>query len=313
MRRLLALGLLGLLLPLLAPPAAAQDEVAPQVVRVGILAINFGNYDVNRGTYVVDFYLWFRWSPQGPDDTFTPERFEFMNGRASSKEKIFDGTTPTGAREVWYRIQANLYTDPEFGSYPFDTQRLQIVLEDAVHTADALRYEPILDESGLDEGFRVSGFRIRGWEAENVPKTYAFEETYDRLVFTVTISREVTSTLLKSFLPPLAFVLVAGLGFLLHPSKVANRLTLGTSMLIAAVMFHISQTVSLPPLGMLILFDKVMIAVYAFLACTLAVATLIAIDEDYWKDRDHTRAINRWGVFASLLLPVLVFLLLVGV
>jgi hypothetical protein len=46
-----------------------------------------------------------------------------MNGRANSKELISDETDiATGKREVWYRIQASLYSEPRFKDYPFDTQ-----------------------------------------------------------------------------------------------------------------------------------------------------------------------------------------------
>jgi hypothetical protein len=49
------------------------------------------------------------------------------------------------------------------------------------------------------------------------------------------------------------FCIVSGLSFFFRSDKVAQRLGMGTSMLISAVMFHISQTASLPPLGSLIL------------------------------------------------------------
>lgn len=302
-----------LLVPLLASGATAQDGVEdPVEVQVGVLAINFGNYDPNKGTYLLDFYLWFVWDVAAAPANFTPEKFEFMNGRATAKDKIFDATNDTtGDREVWYRVQANLYSDPRFADYPYDTQTLEIVLEDAVNPSTALVYVPIEDGTGLDESFRVAGWRVEGVEVTTAPKEYRFGETYDRYRFTITVSREPVSTSLKAFLPPAAFVLVAGLSFFFHPSKVAQRLTLGTSMLISAVLFHISQTLALPPLAQLILFDKIMLSVYAFLAVGLAVTTLIAIDEDYWKDRDHTKQINAWGAAVALVVPFIVYALLI--
>ena len=81
-------------------------------------------------------------------------------------------------------------------------------------------------------------------------------------------------------------------------------------MLISAVMFHISQTVALPPMARLILFDKVMIAVYLFVVGSLAVTTLIAIDEDWWKERDHTKKINLYGAAATILVSGAALILL---
>jgi len=129
-------------------------------------------------------------------------------------------------------------------------------------------------------------------------------------VFTMEVAREPVSTTVKTFLPPIAFMIVSGLSFFFHPSKVANRLGLGTSMLISAVLYHISQIVNLPSGGRLMLLDKIMFSVYAFLAGSLVVTTLIAIDEDYWKDRDYTRQINLYGGLATVLLPFVVFALI---
>jgi len=81
-------------------------------------------------------------------------------------------------------------------------------------------------------------------------------------------------------------------------------------MFISAVMFHLSQTSSLPPLPSLILIDKIMIAVYAFLASSLFATTLIYIDDEYWKDVDYTKTVNKTGGVLTIILPFLVFGLL---
>lgn len=294
-----------LLLPLLAPLASAQE--GPTEVEVGILVINFGNYDTNKGTYVLDFYLFFRWDPVATPANFTPAAFEFMNGRASAKDKIFDAIE-NDKRELWYRIQANLYSEPHFENYPYDTQIVEILFEDSLLVREQLVYVPLQDESGLDEGFRAPGWRVSEPAFTVVTKSYKFGEDYSRAKFSIELSRERFSTSLKSMLPPVAFVLVAALAFFLHPSKWGNRIGLGTGMLISSVMFHISQTVSLPPLPGLILFDKVMIAVYLFVLASLAVTALIAIDEDFWKDRDFTKQINVWGAFLAVAVPLIVLL-----
>lgn len=81
-------------------------------------------------------------------------------------------------------------------------------------------------------------------------------------------------------------------------------------MLISAVMFHLSQTSSLPPLPFLILIDKIMISAYAFLASSLFATTIIYIDEEFWKDVDYTKQVNRYGAILTLILPLIVFAIL---
>jgi len=73
------------------------------------------------------------------------------------------------------------------------------------------------------------------------------------------------------------------------------------------VMFHISQTSALPPLGSLIMMDKIMIATYAFLAASLICSALISINEDFWKKPDPNNYVNRYGGMVSIVLPFLLF------
>lgn len=307
MRRL-ALPLLALVLVALAPAAVAE----PVPVDTELYVINLGNYDASKGTFTIDFYLTFSWDAALAGNE-TPLRFEFMNGRAASMDKISDETDDEGVRSVTWRIQANLYADPKFEDYPYDTQVLEVLFEDAIHGDDVFVYRPQQEGSGLDERVRVAGWRVQDVSFTADAKTYPPDESFSRGRFAITVFREPLSTSIKSFLPPVAFMVVAGLGFFFHPSKVANRITLGTGMLISAVAFHISQTQALPPLGQLILFDKVMLCVYAFIVGCLAVSTLIHIDEDYWKEKDYTRAINVYGLLGTVGLTALLFVVLVAV
>lgn len=302
------LTLLALPLALLLVPTANAEPVE---VEAGILLINFGNYDFAKGTYQMDFYLWMRWNATNAPANFTPQGFEFMNGRASSHEALAESEVD-GKREIFYRIQANLYAEPYFKQYPYDAQRLVILIEDTVHTSDELLYVALTNESGLDENVRVAGWRIERHQFFQSDKHYSFDESYSRLEFEVHIQREPLSTSLKTFLPPLAFMIVSGLSFFFGRGKSAQRVGLGTGTLISAVMFHVSQTVSLPPIATLMLFDKIMISVYAFLATSLVVTAVIVLDEERHKDNPQTERINRLGLGATILAPIVTFLVLLA-
>ena len=300
----LLLALLVLGLPLAAPEAAAE----PVPVQVGVYLLNFGNFDVTKGTYVMDYYLWFKWQPAAGPDNFTPERFELMNGRPTSKERLFDFVNPDGTRELWFRLQANLYTDPDFHQYPFDRQRLILLLEDAVLPVTNLTY--VRPEFQLDPALKVAGYRLEEASVAVTDTEYPFGETYSRASFELDVRREVLGTGVKTLLPPMVFMIVSGLGFLFGPDKLGLRVGAGTSMLISAVMFHIAQTSALPPLGTLTLIDKIMLATYAFLASSLTVTALVSVNTDYWKKEGLTQRINRQGLVATVAAPLVVFALL---
>jgi hypothetical protein len=247
----------------------------------------------------------FQWNNQN----LSPASFEFMNGRPITKEKIYEART-NETNEVWYRVQANLFITPEFNSYPFDTQDLKIILEDSKFNTSTLNYAPKQDIIGTDEQFSIAGWKIQSSDIEVTNHDYPWEESYSQLTFTIKLTRDAGLTSTKLLLPPIIFCVVSGLSFFFKADKITHRLGLGTSMLISAVMFHLSQTSSLPPLPSLILIDKIMIAVYAFLASSLFATTLIYIDEEYWKDVDYTKIVNRFGGILTLVLPFIVFAIL---
>lgn len=317
--RLIALTVTAMLALALVPiggsdgqpmPQPGTRQAAPGEVSVGIYVVGFGNFDANKGTYSIDFYLWFIWD--ATDQNFTALNYEFMNGRASSTVKLSDETDPdTNVREVWYRIQASLYNEPDFSTYPFNEQDITIVLEDTKLTTSELAYAPDTEGSGLDEDVGISGWQIKDWSISQTEKYYAqWDETYSRLVFDIHVGRAAMTTGIKTLLPPIIFCIVSGLSFAFKPDKIANRIGFGTSMLISAVMFHISQTASLPPMPSLMTIDKIMIATYAFLAASLLVTTLIYVDEEFWKESDHTKQVNNYGFILAVVLPFAVYFLL---
>jgi hypothetical protein len=285
----------------------AQEEPFNRdtTINVGIYVISIGNFEFTKGTYVLDFYLMFQWE----NSNISPTSFEFMNGRATSKEKIYDVRT-NGSSEVWYRVQASLFINPEFHSYPFDSQDLKIMIEDSAYNISTITYVPMTDVLGIDQQFRIAGWKIQSYNTNVSTHEYPWGEEYSQLTYTIKLERDAGLTAAKLLLPPIIFCIVSGLSFFFKADKITHRLGLGTSMLISAVMFHLSQTSSLPPLPSLILIDKIMIAVYAFLASSLFATTLIYIDDEYWKDVDYTKTVNRTGGLLTIILPFLIFGLL---
>jgi len=281
------------------------DSNDENTINAGIYVISIGNFEFNKGTYVLDFYLMFNWENQ----SLSPASFEFMNGRPVTKEKIYEEYTNESS-EVWYRIQANLFITPDFKNYPFDTQEIKIIIEDSKYNTSILNYYIIDETLGIDKEFQLAGWDIQSYDCTVSEHEYPWGETYSQIVFTIKLARSTGPTAAKLLLPPIIFCIVSGLSFFFKADKITHRLGLGTSMLISAVMFHLSQTASLPALPSLILIDKIMISVYAFLASSLLATTLIYVDDEYWKKVDYTKQVNRFGAILTISLPFIVFILL---
>src|SRR3989344_2898871 len=110
-------------------------------IKVGVYVLNLGKFDISTGAFAVDFYLSLKCESVCPK-----QDFEFMNGRASSIDKIIDAPS-----EKFYRIQANLNSPVNLKKFPFDRQNIQIIIEDKKKTIEELEYIPDLEASGIDD------------------------------------------------------------------------------------------------------------------------------------------------------------------
>jgi hypothetical protein len=250
----------------------------PVKVYVGVYVLNLGKFELATGAYTVDFYLSLR--SQEPVEMGD---FEFMNGRATTVDKLID--TPT---EKFYRIQANLSQNLDLRRYPFDEHLLTIEIEDKRRTVDELVY--VVDEQscGVDPGVIVVGWRLAGWEAKVLAHDYEiYGETYSRFVFGLRIQRVILNAVIKSFLPIACMVLVGFLSLLLAPDKVTTRLSLNISTLLGAVMFHVNLTASIPPVGYLTLADRIMIVTYVVLVVILFSGVAIL----RWAEKEEKKAL----------------------
>ncbi len=235
------------------------DERAPGKplrIKVGVYILNMGKLDVTSGTFSADFYLSLK--SEGGE---IPETFEFLNGRAASIEKLLNKPN-----EKFYRVLANLTTPIDFQKFPFDSQKLQIAMEDKQNTAGDLVYIPDKSDSGMDAGVFFPGWKITGWTSYADRHDYPpYGETFSKYVFTVSIERIKLNSFIKTFLPVLFMMLIVASSFILNPDQSNTRLATISSSLVASAMFHISISNQIPPVAYLTFADKFMLTTYFIL------------------------------------------------
>jgi hypothetical protein len=239
--------------PAATAPAAATQPAGPALVQVSVYIISLGKYDVANGSFTVDFYLDLKHAA-GVD----PTGFEFMNGRAASTDLMIN--TPT---EQFYRIQANLVSPVDLKRFPFDRQQMQIILEDKNNSIEKQRYVPLTNECALDPAVTFIGWDIKDFgalESEHVYRKWG--ESYSQFVFDVNIARLGVNAFMKTFLPVFFIVLIVLSSFILGPDQAITRLGMAGSGLVAAVMFHVSISNQIPPVGYLTFADKFMVLTY---------------------------------------------------
>ncbi|MCX8147140.1 MAG: hypothetical protein N3D84_01595 [Candidatus Woesearchaeota archaeon] len=222
-------------------------------VYVGLYLLNLGKFDIATGSFTADFYLSLKCDSECP-----LYEFEFMNGRAASFEKIIDKPN-----EKFFRIQANLVSPIDLKKFPFDKQKLQIIIEDKRKTIEELNYIPNLEESGIDDSIIFIGWNIDNWKAYTKEHIYeVYGETYSQYIFDIQISRILINAIFKTFLPIIFIILIMLSSFVLDPDKITTRLTMVGSALVASVMFHVSLVNQIPHFSYLTFIDKFMVLSY---------------------------------------------------
>lgn len=240
--------------PVPAPTASVDhheehERHPPQTVRVGIELVSLGKFEVGPGSFQAEFYVTAHCSrePCEPD-------LDVTNGKISGKERVLDDKL-----HQEYRIRAELTGYVDMSEFPFDTHVLPISLVDK-NLGSSLELD--LAETKLDPEVRLAGWDVASFDGK--VETHALDAGHKvtELEFSTHITRPRISGFFKSIVPAIFMIFVMGFTLLLKPKSAASRLTAATGGLMTVVMFHISATSSLPPLGYLTRLDKFLIATY---------------------------------------------------
>ncbi|MEM9542684.1 MAG: ABC transporter substrate-binding protein, partial [Cyanobacteria bacterium P01_E01_bin.42] len=271
------------------------------IVDTGIDINEVTKIDERTSSYLIDFYLWFRY--QGD---FRPDNIEFTN---FSVERLDSGAKLTldepiqqdienGVKYVVYRVKADFYEEFDFHKYPFDRQTLSIRFRHNLLTRDRLIYvvdfvgmrhanvEEILRKLKIDNVFG----KITNWRVTNAiffQNSHISRSTlgvrrliesnakfnYSKFNAEIEIKRDLIRFSIKNLLPLWFFVGVA-YSLLFLPAEDISVEAIG-SLLLAIVFYHLSLLDSLPEgIGYVVALDYAFYIIYGLLALELLLVIL---------------------------------------
>ncbi|MBK6897162.1 MAG: hypothetical protein IPH06_11280 [Alphaproteobacteria bacterium] len=255
----------------------------PERVTIGIHVNDIQEIDLKTHSYRLDFYVWFRW--KNPE--MNPAKsVEFMNSfepenhvRTSLYEE--PQKMPDGSLYMIIRERGKFSSKFPLQQYPFDKQKLFILVEDSVYGSDALVYTPDKTTASpitINKDINVPGFEV-GTPALTMGMFF-YDTTfgdlnfdggtqYSRAYFTVPLERPQISMAVKIFLPILLILVCTAMVFFVHPVYVEGRLGVVITALLTLVALQLTSTSSLPDVDYLLLTDKVYLLAYLFIIVTL--------------------------------------------
>jgi hypothetical protein len=278
-------------------------------VMAGIYVDRIPRLSMPDTNWVVDFYLWFNWS--NPD--IAPGRnFDVIDGEILSKElkaRVIEGRD----HYELYRVQASITKFFNVSRFPLDDHLLTLRIEDAEHQIDALLYVADTEGSAISSRVKIPGYDIYETTIVQKPHSYktrrgdprleaGFMATYSQLVYGIAIREPGMALYVKMFLGTFASVAICLLSFLVGPTQIGSRFSIGIGSFFAAVASTYVVSRLIPRTGTVGLTDYVMAAslVTIFLAVLTSTMT-VKLAETEGGDIDFLR---RFDIAALLVFLV---------
>ncbi|MCB1591585.1 MAG: hypothetical protein KDI90_03940 [Alphaproteobacteria bacterium] len=297
------LVLLSLMIFFTLLPLEAHAE-EPEKVVIGVHVNDIQEIDLRTHSYRLDFYLWFRWN----NPEINPaESIEFMNSFEPEdhvRTLIYDEPQkmPDGSLYMVLRERGKFSAKFPLNDFPFDKQKLTILLEDSVSDEKGLIYvaDPATEVPiSINKDIYIPGFLI-GVPVLEIGKffydtnfgdlNYKGGSNYSRAKFIIPLSRPEISMAVKIFMPIVLILLCTALVYFVHPVYIEGRLGVVITALLTLVALQLTSTSALPEVDYLLLTDKVYLLSYIFIIVTLA---QIVLTSSRVKQESYEKVIKR--------------------
>lgn len=301
------------------------------IVYTGIDINEIRNLDEKTSSYLVDFYLWFRF--QGNVDADNIEFINYGTDRMDSGEKLelddpIDQEDFNGIKYRAYRVKADFQEEFWFHDYPFDRQKLAVKFRHANQTRENLIY--VVDVVGMRdtvaqevlENWRLAKVfdTISDWQVREVsffPDTHTNDSTlgnprlfnadstlqYSRFNAVIGIKRDTINFSIKNLLPLLFFIALSYLLLYLPFEAISVEAVSGT--LLAIVFFHLSLLDGLPEgIGYVVALDYAFYVIYALIILEL----LLVVIGNKPEIRKNDKAVKRLILTARIVFPTILLI-----
>lgn len=253
----------------------------PERVIVGAHINDIQELDLQGHNYRLDVYVWFRWNNPGFDPAKTVEFMNAYDPADHVQTLIYDAPVkmPDGSLYNIIRLQGKFSAKFPLTQYPFDRQKLVVLMEDSAHTAGELVY--VMDPDtpvSLSTGISLPGFKVQApaMQIDNFLYPTKFGDVaqeepsfYSRVTFGVPVLRPALSSAVKIFLPVILVILCTAMVFFVHPVFIEGRLGVAITALLTLVALQLTTASSLPEVSYLLTTDKIYLLSYLFIIVTL--------------------------------------------
>jgi hypothetical protein len=261
-----------------------KNSLAADTCRVGIYLKALYDFNSSAYSYDVDFWVWYLYK----NNSLKPAKtVEVSNSKKSIfGQELLQKVYVKSDTINWSAIncKATINQNWDLAHYPFDKQKLEIVLEESEKDVRNL----ILSRENKTFEFS-SDIDIKGWEIDSItavdgirtyntsfgdPTLNGKHSQYSTVTYTIFLSRESFSLFFKMFSGCYISFLVAFLVFFIRPIHVDPRFGLSIGGLFAAVGNKYVVDANMPESIAFTLVDKVHDITFLFILLTLILSVI---------------------------------------
>ena len=312
---------------------SSYSQVSPLNIRYGIYVKSI-EIDSKSSTFKCDFFWWLTYPNNFDTTAFVSDdipKIDFINCDDCSDNEIEDDKiekrilAATNETYINGHTKKSFHFDADFKDYPFDNQKLQIIIEHVLLTDDKVVLIPdtvSYDKSNQPEnmwGVGIDILQLNGTSFKtdssgflDTKYTYLTDfgdpelkvnPDYSRVVYTVYVTRNYLPYLLKVLIPIFIIMLLAYLVFFVPADRIDVSSALSVTSLLAAVAFQITISDNLSSIGYLTNIDKVFYIAY-FLIAIAMLQSLFTYYLDLGSDKQKRFAVQL-DVFFKIAYPLL--------
>ena len=263
---------------LLVTASPAQAKPGPAKVTVGAFIHDVQELDLETGSFVMDFYLWFRWSDPSVDPSDSLEVMN-SNGMENTTTSATGGVTgkplydeprimPDGSKYMAYRYQGVFSRKMDLAKFPFDAQDLLVYFEDQDQDARFLEFVPDTTPVAISDTVTIPGYEIGTPRLTVVNHRYPTNfgdlsapspQDYSRITLELPVTRDVLPYLVKIMLPIMIVILITSLIYIIPARFEEGRTGIGVTAMLTMVALQWSTDSDLPSVEYLTMLDLVYI------------------------------------------------------
>jgi hypothetical protein len=246
--------------PVLVGQELQQVPAEPSEVLVGAYLYFVRNIDTRANTFIGDFYLWFLWR----GDRDPTKSFEIMNavGAPTIKPVFADDAglskpeeLPDGRFYQQFHVQGTFGCSMDFSTYPLDSHRLAIELEDTKSTVREILYKVDDSSTTLHPDVRASGWDLHGFSGRAWTVDYASNfgdpreqgsVRYAHVSFGLDIERPRPSAILEGLAPIVISMIIGLCALFLRSDEFGTRMAMYATIVMTYVFVNMDIAAKVP-------------------------------------------------------------------